>query len=318
MKILIYGAGVIGSYLAHVLCSAGHDVSLLARRKRKEELDANGLVLRHHLQRRTTVDHPRIVGHLGPEEPYDAVFAVMQYQQMWSILDDLAASAVPLVVLVGNNPSAAGMETYIREHWTAPKTILFGFQSTGGRREDGKAICVRMGASGLQCGFLHSEPDEATKSKLSRIFAGTKYTLSYYSDMDAWYKGHLAMVLPVGYLCYLHGCDLKKATGRQIRQTITAIREGYGLLSALGYPILPEGTEKNYERGPKRTFMYGVIRLICATELGRLFASDHCRNAATEMQLLNEAFDELRAKKPDFPMSAWEQMERYMPGKTNQ
>lgn len=31
MKILVYGAGVIGSYLTHMLCAAGNDVTLLAR-----------------------------------------------------------------------------------------------------------------------------------------------------------------------------------------------------------------------------------------------------------------------------------------------
>lgn len=313
MKILIYGAGVIGSYLTHVLCAAGHDVSLLARGVRKAELDINGLVIRHYRQRKTTVDHPHIVGRLIPEEQYDAVFAVMQYQQMWSILDDLAACASPLVVLVGNNPSAAEMDTYIRAHRTAPKTILFGFQATAGRREDGKVICVRFGDAGLKCGFLHSEPDETTKSKLSRTFAETKYTASYCSDMDAWYKGHLALILPVGYLCYRHDCDLKKVTGRQLKQAMAAIREGFGLLSALGYPILPDGTEAYFERRPKGVFMYGLLRLMAATDLGRLAASDHCRTAVKEMQELNKAFNALRAKKPDFPMPVWHELERYMP-----
>lgn len=31
MKVLVYGAGVIGSYLTHVLCAAGNQVTLLAR-----------------------------------------------------------------------------------------------------------------------------------------------------------------------------------------------------------------------------------------------------------------------------------------------
>ena len=31
MKVLVYGSGVIGCYLAHVLCAAGNDVTLLAR-----------------------------------------------------------------------------------------------------------------------------------------------------------------------------------------------------------------------------------------------------------------------------------------------
>lgn len=31
MKVLVYGAGVIGCYLTHVLCEAGNDVTLLTR-----------------------------------------------------------------------------------------------------------------------------------------------------------------------------------------------------------------------------------------------------------------------------------------------
>ena len=43
MKILIYGAGVLGSYLAHVLVRADNDVTLLARGTRLEELREQGL-----------------------------------------------------------------------------------------------------------------------------------------------------------------------------------------------------------------------------------------------------------------------------------
>lgn len=28
MRVLVYGSGVIGSYLAHVLCTAGNDVTM--------------------------------------------------------------------------------------------------------------------------------------------------------------------------------------------------------------------------------------------------------------------------------------------------
>ena len=34
MKILVYGAGVLGSYLAHTLIDAGNDVFILVRVKR--------------------------------------------------------------------------------------------------------------------------------------------------------------------------------------------------------------------------------------------------------------------------------------------
>ncbi len=62
IKVLVYGSGVIGCYLAHVLCAAGNDVTLLARGQWKEQLQQNGLRIRHHLQRKTTLDHPRVIG----------------------------------------------------------------------------------------------------------------------------------------------------------------------------------------------------------------------------------------------------------------
>ncbi len=78
MKILIYGAGVIGCYLTHVLCAAGNDVTLLARGIWRETLERDGLTIVHHLQKKTTHDRPRIIGALNGEH-YDLVFAVMQY-----------------------------------------------------------------------------------------------------------------------------------------------------------------------------------------------------------------------------------------------
>ncbi|MDA3928712.1 MAG: NAD-binding protein [Prolixibacteraceae bacterium] len=44
-KILIYGAGVIGSTFGGLLAKCGHDVTLLARNKRLNELKDKGLLL---------------------------------------------------------------------------------------------------------------------------------------------------------------------------------------------------------------------------------------------------------------------------------
>ncbi|MCM1124586.1 MAG: NAD-binding protein [Eubacterium sp.] len=43
MKLLVYGAGVIGCELAHVLKKGGNDVTLLARGERKDNLEKRGL-----------------------------------------------------------------------------------------------------------------------------------------------------------------------------------------------------------------------------------------------------------------------------------
>ena len=60
MRILVYGAGVLGCELAHVLLqNKKNDVTLLARGEWKERIDQKGLVIRQWAQRKTTVDRVR-------------------------------------------------------------------------------------------------------------------------------------------------------------------------------------------------------------------------------------------------------------------
>ena len=83
MKILVFGVGAIGSLMVHYLCEAGNDVTVVAR-STYEELNKNGLVIRHYLQKKTTVDHPRIVKE-ADDRHYDIAFSVMQGQQQLTL-----------------------------------------------------------------------------------------------------------------------------------------------------------------------------------------------------------------------------------------
>lgn len=313
MKVLVYGAGVIGSYLAHVLCAAGNDVTVLARGRRRKELEERGLEISHYLQRAVTVDRPRVTGALETGIRYDAVFAVMQFQQMYAILPELAAADTPLVCLTGNNIAAPEMERAILDGSAVPKTVLFGFQGTGGRREGGRVVCVRKGAGSLTCGTLHGEPDGAVRAVLGRLFAGQAYRVDYMPDMDAWYKCHLAFILPIAYLCYQTGCDLRRSTALQRRRLMDAVAEGYRLLRLLGYPILPEGDERYFEPGPRRMVMGAMLWCMAKTALGRLAASDHCRHAVSEIEALDRAFAGLRERGTGLPMPNWEALRAGMP-----
>ena len=231
MKVLVYGSGVIGCYLAHVLCTAGHDVTLLARGQWKEQLQENGLRIRHHLQRKNTLDHPRVIGGIEEDDAYDAVFAVMPYNRMPAILEPLAAIRSPIVVLVGNNMSPATMKREILERSVCEKQVLFGFQPTAGKRdnEKGMLICERAGIGTMDIGCLHGEADDSTRSKLTDLFGKTGYKLHWQPDMEAYLICHLAAVLPICYLAYACNGDLTGSTGRQRRLMRMASREAYAI-----------------------------------------------------------------------------------------
>lgn len=117
MKILIYGAGVLGSYEAYELKRVGHEVTILARGKRYEELKEKGLVIRHWLQRRTTVDKINVVKELLPEDQYDVTFIVMQSSQVKAVLAAISANVrCPLFVFVGNEDKAKEIAEEIKIH----------------------------------------------------------------------------------------------------------------------------------------------------------------------------------------------------------
>ena len=74
MKILVYGAGVLGCNLARNLFHAGKDVTLLARGNWAEEIRKNGLRIKDQFSLRTSVSRIPVVNTLAPDAAYDVIF----------------------------------------------------------------------------------------------------------------------------------------------------------------------------------------------------------------------------------------------------
>ena len=92
MKILVYGAGVLGCNLARDLFRAGKDVTLLARGNWGEEIQKNGLRIKDNFSPRVSVSRVPVVGELKPEDTYDVIFVVVRYTQLETVLDTLRAN----------------------------------------------------------------------------------------------------------------------------------------------------------------------------------------------------------------------------------
>lgn len=67
MKILIYGAGVLGSLCVARLQSAGQEVWLLARGQRLEDLRQHGLVLENMVTDERSEMKVNVLETLGPD-----------------------------------------------------------------------------------------------------------------------------------------------------------------------------------------------------------------------------------------------------------
>lgn len=308
MKILVYGAGVIGGCLAHCLCQTKNEITILARGNQKEVLERDGLVARNHFTKKVCVSRPHVIDTLLPEDTYDIIFAVMQYKQIEAILPALAANSSKTVVLVGNNMQADETEKKLSSMSANKKTILFGFQATGGERNEGHYTYVAFGKPGMSVGS--SSPESEWLPLLQEAFEGTSYRLTPRRNMDTWFKSHSAFVLPVCYIIYKNNGSIHGINKSTIYKAIEASLEGTLLLKHLGYPVEQDDIDA-YSTKKKVTYLF--YWLCVHTKIGELAASNHANNAVNEMIDLHNSFTEIRSKALDFKMEAWKELEAYMP-----
>lgn len=114
MRILVFGAGVLGCNLANNLFRAGKDVTLLARGSWAEEIRTNGLRIKNKFSPCLTVSRVPVVTALLPEDSYDVIFVVVRYTQIDAILDTLRASRAKNIIFVGNNVRAAALAALLQ------------------------------------------------------------------------------------------------------------------------------------------------------------------------------------------------------------
>lgn len=309
MRVLVVGVGVIGSYTVHALCAAGNDVTVVARGSWAETLRSKGLVIRHYVQHRTTVDHPLVVEEI-PRAHFDVAFSVMRQDQQMAAIDQLATIDADLLVLVGNNLRAEEAQEGLRTRGFGGR-ILFGFQSTAGNREGDHAVCVRWGATGLDVGPLHDEPVQQDVDLLDRVLTGN-YKAHWTHDFNDWLTWHATCVVPMADVSYICGCDLHQATPELLHRMIEAQAEGYRLLERLGYQILPESDQGMFDSKVKTRAWYAFVWLLAHTSIGTLCVDDHCKHAPDEMRALADGITRLRAEAPDLPMPAWDSLAQEM------
>ena len=101
MRILIIGAGVLGSNLAHSI-KKGNDVTILARNKTYENLKNNGLIIKHKFGKKT-VDHFNVIDKLDENDIYDVIFVVSRFSSLHSIVKIIEKNNSKNIVFVGNN-----------------------------------------------------------------------------------------------------------------------------------------------------------------------------------------------------------------------
>ena len=278
MRILIFGAGVIGSLYGALLSEAGYDVSVYARGRRLESLTQDGLLYnRKGKIRKAPV---RVLSKLEEEDCYDLILLTVRENQLHAALKELRQNVSPTIVTMVNS-----LETY--DKWEAicgEGRIIPAFPGAGGGF-DGNVLDAALTPRFIQATTIGKT--DGRERALALVLHRAKIPCQIVPDMYAWQLCHLAMVVPIAD-AYYEAADPEHA-GRDaalMRKTAVQIRNNLSAIAARKIRLSP-GKMQAFRLLP--TPLVGwILGFVFQSSFGDRFMYRHSMKAPDEMRQLHE------------------------------
>jgi ketopantoate reductase len=286
-KILVYGAGPLGSLFAARLRQGGNDVSILARGQRLSELREYGIVLVDAQTQAQTLTRVNVIEGLAPDDAYDLVLVIMRKNHALQILPVLAANRhTPSVLFLMNN--AAGPGALVEA--LGQERVLIGFPNSAGYREDHAVHCLtgtEDDKAYVPFGEVDGHITERTREVARILESAPGFGAEIRTDMDTWLKYHVALLFPsLAPTLRAAGVDNYRLarTRDLVVLAIRAIREAFRVLRSLGLPVTPSKF-KVIEWLPEPILVVLVQRML-ANPLMETALVKHAEAARSEVQHL--------------------------------
>lgn len=252
MKILIYGAGVIGCTYGWQLSQAGHDITMLVRQGKKQQLAESGIDIYctdfRGSEKRIieTVFRPDIIEELSPQNDFEYIIVSVNCIHLKEILPVLSASVGKAHILFFQNIWDDFDE--IAKYLSTEK-YFFGFPfMVGGGRNDGSINSV---ISGLK--YSHTPLGEVSGAitprlqKIAEVLKNANLKPIVSTQIKIWLITHYAIAASLSAGIMSAGGGKLFANNPQIvRETIQSIREGFTICSKRGIDPKTEKANKLY------------------------------------------------------------------------
>lgn len=250
-RILVYGAGVIGSLYALRLAKAGHPVSVLARGERLAALRSSGLRIRNVLTGEEETAEVEVLERLDGGREADLAIVALRSGQVTGALRRLGAlPRLRAIAVLGNN-----LED-LRAEAEAAGTARFvpGFGAFGGYRE-GPRIEYLDGRSREKPGVenrsrttvgILCEAARPAMQAVRSVLESAGLPCAESPDIAAWLVCHAALVFPLAGAIYASGGNQERLcrTRDAMVLGIRACREAMAALRSSGVRIEPSSLKK--------------------------------------------------------------------------
>ncbi len=291
MRVLVYGAGVIGSVYAARLHDVGTDVTILARGERAGFIRDKGIVLVNGYSGEKSIHSVPVIERVTADDCWDLVVVTLQMQQITDILPGLCTCpGINAVLFLGNNTE--GGKEYARK--LGKERVLLGFPGAGGYRKDQLIYYIDSGEDddrqwGIAAGTLNGS-DTGVFGDIRHIFEKAGIDVSFVPDIGSWLISHAAFICPLANALYAAGDSIEHLSEREdlLNYFITAVREGFRVQKHLGIPVIPRSL-KMIKYTPF-FLLKTMMRKKLNSTTSKIGVAGHALSAKTEMKILTEGF----------------------------
>lgn len=284
MKLLIYGAGVIGCLYAVLFSKAGYDTTVYARGKRLEALRKNGLL--YETKGMVNKADIKIITKLENNDKYDFIFLPVKENQVHIALKELSNNISPNIVTMVNT-----LEPYTDwEKICGKGRVIPAFPGAGGSFDNGilKAGLTPRIIQPTTFAEIDGNISERVIS-LSKLFKKSKIPYQIVKDMHIWQLCHLAMVVPIADAYYK--AKSPKSVWMEfgiMLETARQMKTNFKMIYGIGISLSPRKMNI-FRLAPVCILKMGLI-LILKSNFGNVFLYQHSVNAPDEMRQLHTQF----------------------------
>ncbi len=277
MRVAVLGSGVQGTIFAVKLSQAGHDVTLVSRGRRAEQLVAQGAQIENVRSGERFSATLQVTDHLDPAIQMDVCLVTVRREQLQDALPMLQASSIPrLVFLMNDADGFTGQELGIGKL----KKVL-AFPGVAGALLGGVVHFAEVVGQSLVV-------DKSAHDIVS-LLRCVDSRLTPVADMPAWLARHAVFIVAfAGGFALVGGSATELASNMEVRKCIFAgIEEGWACLDEQQVGPAPLALRAIFSWVPRSLTDFYWRRLFASPE-GELYFGQHFRHATSESKFLAE------------------------------
>lgn len=283
MRILVYGAGVIGSIYAVLMSEVGYGVTVLARGKRLTDLSNNGL--RYYKKGKVEIANITVIDRLEDSDKYDYIFLPVRTEQLKQALCELKSNKSPNIVTMVNT-----LEKYEElEKICGVNRLIPAFPGAGGSIDNGilNASLTPQIIQPTTFGEISKRKTDRI-AELAEIFRKSHIPYQIVSDMHNWQISHLGMVVPIADAYYMSSSPETVYENKAImKKTAKQMKDNFKILAK--HKILSPFKFYLFMICPTWVFTI-ILSAVFKSKFGHKFMYEHSMNAPQEMRQLHTEF----------------------------